>query len=423
MAKIKEVHSREILDSRADPTIETTIVLDNDIWATASIPSGSSIGDSEASELRDNDKQRYLGKGVLKAVFNVEKVIGPKIIGLDSADQEKVDQTMIDLDGTTGKKRLGANSILSCSVAILKTAAQNQERHLFEYVRELALQSKLPLPQKYHIPTPVLNLINGGKHGAGNLEFQEFHIIPSGIKEFSEQLRAAVEIYKNVKKVLIHNKAIHSVGDEGGFAPNLFTNMDALEVVSRGINQAGYLLNKDIYLGLDVAADFFYKNGKYSIRDRTTPLNTKMFIEFYREARNQYPLLLLEDPLYEEDWQGWAKLTNIFSADHTTLIGDDLLCTNLGRVKKAIREKSCDGILIKPNQVGTITETLKVIKAAQEAKWKTNISHRSGETNDSFIADFAVGVGADYVKFGAPARGERVVKYNRLLKIEEIMEK
>jgi len=230
-----------------------------------------------------------------------------------------------------------------------------------------------------------------------------------------------VEIYKNVEQVLIHNKAIHSVGDEGGFAPNLFTNMDALEVVSRGINQAGYLLNKDIYLGLDVAADFFYQNGKYSIRDRTTPLNTKMLIEFYREARNQYPLLLLEDPLYEEDWQGWAKLTNIFSADHTTLIGDDLLCTNLGRVQKAIQEKSCDGILIKPNQAGTITETLKVIKAAQEAKWKINVSHRSGETNDSFIADFAVGVGADYAKFGAPARGERVVKYNRLLKIEEIL--
>ena len=421
MAKIKEVHSREILDSRADPTIETTIVLDNDTWATASTPSGSSIGENEASELRDNDKQRYLGKGVLKAVFNVEKVIGPKIIGLDSADQEKIDQTMIDLDGTADKKRLGANSILSCSIAALKTATQNQQRHLFEYIRELALQLKLPLPQKYHIPTPVLNLINGGEHGAGNLEFQEFHIIPSGIKEFSEQLRAAVEIYKNVEQVLIHNKAIHSVGDEGGFAPDLFTNMDALEVVSRGINQAGYLLNKDIYLGLDVAADFFYKNGKYSIRDRTTPLDTKTLIEFYREARNQYPLLLLEDPLREEDWQGWAKLTSIFSADHTTLIGDDLLCTNLDRVQKAIREKSCDGILIKPNQVGTITETLKVIKAAQEAKWKTNISHRSGETNDSFIADFAVGVSADYVKFGAPARGERVVKYNRLLKIEEIL--
>ena len=423
MAKIKEVHSREILDSRANPTVETTIVLDNNIWAIASTPSGASTGGNEALELRDNDEQRYLGKGVLKAVFNVEKVIGPKIIGLDPADQEKIDQTMIDLDGTAEKKRLGANSILSCSIAALKTAAQNQQRHLFEYVRELALQFKLPLPQKYHIPAPALNLINGGKHGAGNLEFQEFHIIPLGIKEFSEQLRAAVEIYKNVEQVLIHNKAIHSVGDEGGFAPNLFTNMDALEVVSRGINQAGYLLNKDIYLGLDVAADFFYKNGKYSIRDRTTPLDTKMFIEFYREARNQYPLLLLEDPLYEEDWQGWAKLTSIFSADHTTLIGDDLLCTNLDRVKKAIREKSCDGILIKPNQVGTITETLKVIKAAQEAKWKTNISHRSGETNDSFIADFAVGVGADYVKFGAPARGERVVKYNRLLKIEEIIEK
>ncbi len=423
MAKIKEVHAREILDSRANPTVETTIVLDNGLWAVASVPSGASTGSHEAIELRDNDENRYLGKGVLKAVFNVENVIGPKIIGLDPTDQKKIDQVMIDLDGTANKSRLGANSILSCSIAALKTAAQYRQRHLFEYVRELALQLELPVHEGYSIPTPVLNIINGGKHGAGNLEFQEFQVIPLGIKRFSEQLRAAVEVYKSVEQVLIQNKAIHSVGDEGGFAPDLFTNMDALEVVVRGVNRAGYLLNKDIYLGLDVAADFFYKNGRYSIRDRTSPMGTETFIEFYREARNQYPLLLLEDPLYEDDWSGWAKLTKIFSSDHTTLIGDDLLCTNLDRVKKAIREKSCDGILIKPNQVGTITETLTVIKAAQEAKWKTNVSHRSGETNDSFIADFAVGVGSDYVKFGAPARGERVVKYNRLLAIEGIIGK
>lgn len=420
MAKIVAVDSREILDSRANPTLETTIFLDNDISATASVPSGASVGSNEALELRDGDKGRYLGKGVLKAVYNVEKVIGPKIIGQDVSDQKKLDQIMIELDGSKNKSHLGANSILSCSIAAVKAAALHHQRHLFEYIEELAGQFGLrKAPRK--IPTPLLNLINGGKHGAGNLEFQEFHIIPLGLRPFNNQIRAAAEIYKNVEQVLAENKAIHSIGDEGGFAPDLFTNLDAIEVVTRGINRAGYIPYKDVYLGLDVAADFFYKNGRYTIRDRSAPMTTPEFIDYYRQIREQYPLLLLEDPLFEEDWKGWSQLAGAIDLEKTILVGDDLLCTNPERTQKAIREKVCNGILIKPNQVGTISETLSVIKLAQDAGWKIIISHRSGETTDDFIADFAVGVGADFVKFGAPARGERVVKYNRLSKIEEII--
>jgi len=419
MAKIKSIQCREILDSRANPTLETTVILNNQITATASVPSGASIGGSEALEIRDKDPKRFLGKGVLKAVYAVENNIGPKIIGLDPLRQEEIDQIMIDLDGTENKSNLGANSILSCSIAVLKAAAKNQQRHIFEYVYQLAQKFQLQ-EKKPTIPTPILNLINGGKHGTGNLEFQEFHIIPLGIKDIDKQIQAAVEIYKNVEKVLIENNAIHSVGDEGGFAPSLFSNLDALEVVTRAINLAGYTLNKDIYLGLDVAADYFYKNGRYTIRDRSTPMNTNEFIEYYRHLREQYSLLLLEDPLEEEDWRGWSHLAARFD-NHTKLVGDDLLCTNPERVKRAIKEKCCQVILVKPNQVGTISETLKVIKIAQEAKWQIIISHRSGETNDDFIADFAVGVRADFTKFGAPARGERVAKYNRLMKINEII--
>ncbi len=423
MPKIKKVEAREILDSRGNPTLETTIILDNNIWAKASVPSGASTGANEALELRDNDPKRYLGKGVLKAVYNVENEIGPKIIGLDPYEQRKIDQVMIEADGTKNKKNLGANSILSCSIAAFKAAAQNGNRHLFEYCRQKAKEIDLKLPEEEKIPVPVLNLINGGKHGAGNLEFQEFHIIPWGIKEYREQLRAATEVYHQVEVILEKNQAIHSVGDEGGFAPNLFTNLDAIEVVVRAINKAGYLLHKDIYLGLDVAADFFYKDNRYKIRDRTAPMETNALVDYYRDLRNQYTLLLLEDPLYEEDFKGWAQLAASFASDQTILVGDDLLCTNIERVEKALEEKSCHAVLVKPNQVGTISETLAVIKRAREADWQIIVSHRSGETNDTFIADFAVGVGADFVKLGAPARGERVAKYNRLLEIEEIISK
>jgi enolase len=411
--KIKNIKAREILDSRGNPTVETTLILENGMVATASVPSGASVGKYEALELRDNDPNRYNSLGVLKAVANVNELIRPRILGMEPRNQLEVDKTLILLDGTEKKSRLGANAILSVSLAVCKAAALEENVPPFIHVSHLYGLEK----EKMKIPTPVFNLINGGKHGAGNLDFQEFHIIPSGEKPYSEILRIGEEIYQAVKQVLIRHGAIHSVGDEGGFAPNLFTNLDALEVLVTAIREANYIFKKDVFLGLDVAAGYFYKNGKYKIRDKTNPCSSEELIDFYRELTIQYPLLFLEDPLWEDDWEGWSRLSDLLSS--TIIVGDDLLATNKKRVEEAIRKKACSAILVKPNQIGTVAETIEVVKNAREAGWKIIISHRSGETNDDFIADFAVGVGADYVKFGAPARGERVAKYNRLLKIQE----
>jgi enolase len=415
--KIKDVYAREILDSRGNPTIETTIVLENGMTATSSVPSGASVGKYEALELRDNDSRRYNGMGVLKAVANVNQVIKPKILGMEVRNQLEIDKTLISLDGTENKSKLGANAILSVSQAVCKAAALEENVPLFVHVGHLYGLK----PQEMKIPIPIFNLINGGKHGAGNLDFQEFHIIPSGQKIYSESLRIGEEIYQAVKKVLIRHGAIHSVGDEGGFAPNLFTNLDALEVLVTAIREAGYIFKQDVFLGLDVAAGYFYQEGKYKIRDKTTPCGPEELIDFYQELLNQYPLLSLEDPFWEDDWESWQKITQRFT--NTMIVGDDLLATNKKRVREAIEKKACSAILIKPNQIGTVAETIEVIKIARQAGWKIVVSHRSGETNDDFIADFAVGVGAEYVKFGAPARGERVAKYNRLLKIEEELAK
>jgi len=417
MVKIKSIKAREILDSRANPTIETLVLLDDNSFGIASVPSGASTGTAESLELRDKDPKRYGGLGVLKAVANVNQEIAQKLIGEDPFDQQKIDQKMIELDGTPNKSRMGANAILSVSIAVCKACAASLKIPVYSYIFQLTQKIGF-FPFELKIPSPVLNLINGGKHGAGNLEFQEFHIIPSSLKSYSKGLEMAVDIYQSVKRVLIRHGAIHSVGDEGGFAPNLFTNLDALKILVKALMDSGYTLGKDVYFGLDLAASFFHKNGHYIIRDKSSPLTTEDFIEFLDDLCAQYPLLLLEDPLWEEDWDGWQKITQKF-AKNTTIIGDDFLCTNIDRAKKAILKKSCNGILIKPNQIGTISETLQVIKICKEAGFKINVSHRSGETNDDFIADFAVGVGADYTKFGAPARGERVAKYNRLLKIEE----
>jgi len=411
--KIKDLKAREILDSRGNPTVETTIILENGLTATTSVPSGASVGKYEALELRDNDSARYNGMGVLKAIRHVNEIIKPKILGMEVRDQLSVDQTLINLDGTENKSKLGANAILSVSQAVCKAAAAEEHVSSFVHVGHLYNLKK----EEIRLPTPILNLINGGKHGAGNLDFQEFHIIPSGQKTYSQALQIAEEIYQAVKRVLIRHGAIHSVGDEGGFAPNLFTNSDALEVLVEAIRESNYIFKQDIFLGLDVAAGFFYQEGKYKIRDRTTSLNTEELIDFYQELTSQYPLLTLEDPLHEDDWEGWAKLSA--SLPPTIIVGDDLLATNKKRTKEAIEKRACRAILVKPNQIGTIAETIEVIKIARQAGWKIIVSHRSGETNDDFIADFAVGVGADYVKFGAPARGERVAKYNRLLEIEE----
>lgn len=413
MAKIKRLVATEILDSRGNPTIQTSVVLDTGHQATASVPSGASTGKSEAVELRDNDPNRFHGEGVLKAVNNVNSVIAPKILEFDPTQQAKLDQALIDLDATPNKVNLGANALLSVSIAVLKAAAASLNLPVYKY---LSLKYALN-PSLKKLPSPTFNIINGGAHGAGNLDFQEFHIIPSLRFPYHQALQIGDEIYKSLKTTLKRRQLVHSIGDEGGYAPNLFTNLDALEVILETINQSPYKFAQDVFLGLDVAADFFFINGQYQIKDRAQPYSRDELIDYYQQLNREYHLFSLEDPLSAEDWNGWQKLNNELSST-TLIIGDDLLCTNKNRITKAIAAKACNAVLIKPNQVGTISETIEVIKLCRKQDWKVIVSHRSGETNDDFIADFAIGVGADYTKFGAPARGERIVKYNRLLAIE-----
>ena len=415
MAKITKIWAREILDSRAVPTVEAACQIDTGHVAVASVPSGASTGTHEAQELRDKDPERYNGKGVLTAVSNVNKVLGPAVVGMDPTQQEEIDAKMISLDGTENKTKYGGNAILAISEVVSKIAAIASKQPLYAWIN--ILSQKIGMKPVLKVPTSIFNMINGGLHGAGNLDFQEFHVIPATSKSFAEGLRAGSEIYMSLGENLARRGAIHSVGDEGGYAPNLFTNADALEIVVESIKATNYSLGRDVSLGLDVAASVFFKNGEYSIRDKTSPMDEAAIIEYYKNLNSRYHLSILEDPLHEDAWESWKKLSALMSP-HLSLVGDDLLATNPKRVEKAIREKACNAILVKPNQIGTVTETLKVIKQAKDAKWKVIVSHRSGETNDWFIADFAVGVGAEYVKFGAPARGERVAKYNRLTNVE-----
>jgi enolase len=415
MAKITRIWAREILDSRGVPTVEAACQLDSGQVAVSSVPAGTSTSTHEALELRDKDNKRFLGKGVLSAVSNVNKVLGPAIVGMDPTSQEEIDNKLKQIDGTENKSKYGANAILAISMVTAKAGAIASQQTLYIWIN--ALVQKIGLKPSLRIPTPIFNMINGGLHGAGNLDFQEFHIIPASSKTYSQGLQECVEVYMTIGGNLARRGAIHSVGVEGGYAPNLFTNADALEVIVESIKETKYSLGRDLFLGLDVAASFFYKNGEYIIRDKTSPMDDNNMLEYYKILNNQYHLAILEDPFHEDAWESWAKLNTLLSGQ-LILVGDDLLATNPKRVEKAIKEKACNAILIKPNQIGTVTETLKVIKMARDAGWKIVVSHRSGETNDWFIADFAVGIGADYVKFGAPARGERVVKYNRLSSIE-----
>jgi len=415
MPKITRIVAREILDSRAVPTIETSVLTDNGSYGTASIPSGVGLGKNEDLELRDGDLSRYHGNGVLKAIDNVHNILAPKLMGLEISEQEKIDQVMLDLDGTPNESNLGANSILSISIASLKAAANAYKTPLFLYI---ANRYRPGITLK--VPGPIFNLINGGKHGAGNLDFQEFHVIPSTQMSFSNALRAGAETWYNLKEELIHRNAIHSVGDEGGFAPNLFTNADALELMALVIKNSNYRLGQDLYLGLDVAADAFLKEGKYNIKDAPKPLTREEMIDLYVNLTKDYGLLGIEDPLDQEDWTGWSALANRLPSS-TMVIGDDLITTNAKLLQKAIESKSCNAVIVKPNQIGSVSETIELIKLAHLNKLTTITSHRSGETNDSFIADFAVGMGTNYAKFGAPDRGERVAKYNRLLEIESYL--
>ena len=415
MSKIKQIWAREILDSRGIPTVEAACRLDSGQVTVSSVPAGTSTGSYEAVELRDADPTRYQGLGVIKAVENINKILGPALTNLDPTKQDEIDAKLIKLDGTENRSKLGANAILAVSEVVAKVAAASQNLVLYNWINQLSQKTGGGRITK--IPTPLFNMINGGKHGAGNLDFQEFFIIPAAHKTFRDGLRAGVEIYHAIGANLERRGAIHSVGDEGGFAPNLFTNVDALEVFVSSVKETTYSMGVDVFLGLDVAASSFFKNNQYQIRDKSAPLSDDGLAEYYKSINDLYHLAVIEDPFAEDAWESWKKFTAQFE-NQILIVGDDLLATNPKRVQKAISEKACNGLLVKPNQIGTITETLAVIKLARAAGWKIIVSHRSGETNDSFIADFAVGITADYLKFGAPARGERVAKYNRLTSIE-----
>ena len=406
MSKIKDIKAREILDSRGNPTVEVDVILDSGIMARASVPSGASTGSREAIELRDNDKNRYNGKGVLKAVDNVNKIIKEKLIGLDSLDQKLIDQTMIDLDGTKNKSNLGANAILGVSMANLKAASLYKNIPLYKYFNE-----------ELSIPRPMMNILNGGAHADNGLDFQEFMIIPEK-DTFKERLRVGAEVFHSLKEVLKENNLSTGVGDEGGFAPNLKTNKDALDLIIKAIEKAGYTPGKDVFLGLDVAASEFYENGRYILKGENKILTTDELIEYFVDLVNNYPIISIEDPVDENDWEGFKKITKVLG-DKIQLVGDDLFVTNKEYLQKGINMRAGNAILIKVNQIGTITETIDTINLAKENNYKTIISHRSGETEDTTIADLAVGLNLKQIKTGSLSRTDRVCKYNELLRIEE----
>ncbi len=412
--KIKQIYAREILNSKGYPTVEANVVLDSGIQASSSSPTGTSVGKYEAKELRDNDPNRFGGEGVLKAVNNVMSVIGPKLIGIDVQNQHDIDKLMIQLDGTPEKTNLGANSILPVSMAVAKAAAKSLNMPLFSYIRHYTSIQASP----FKIPTPAFNILNGGKHAGNNLDFQEFLIIPASSMPYQNSLNMAVSIYQSLKKTLTDKGASTLIGDEGGFGPSLSTNRDALIMLNEAISEGRFRINYDVFLGIDASANNFHQDGSYLIKDKEARMTSEELATVYEGLNEEYNLYYLEDPFSEDDWEGWENL-NRLTSKNTLIVGDDLICTNVNRLQTAIGKKAISGIIIKPNQIGTVIETLAVVEAARQAGLKIIVSHRSGETNDDFIADFAVGVGADYVKFGAPARGERVAKYNRLLEIEQ----
>ncbi len=410
-SKIKDLKAKEILDSRGNPTVEVELFTDLNRFL-ASVPSGTSVGKYEAKEMRDGGN-RYKGKGVLKAIKNIEKIIAPKLKGLEVNNQKKIDEILIALDGTDDKSKLGANAILPVSMAVCRAGAFAQNIPLYQYIKEIFnFQFSI-----FNLPLPCFNIINGGAHAGNDLDFQEFMIVPQ-FDQFSKNLQAGSEIYQTLKEILkkdFGEKAIN-VGDEGGFAPQLSTAEQALDLMVKAIEIAGY--KSKIKIALDVAASEFYKDKKYGekTRDKMT--------DYYLELIKKYPIISIEDPFNQDDFEGWQKIFNLqLSNFNLLIIGDDLLVTNPIRIKMAKKKNLCNGLLLKINQIGTISEALMAVKLAQSYNWKVMASHRSGETNDNFIADLAVGVGADYLKSGAPARGERVAKYNRLLKIEEEIKK
>jgi len=416
MSKITSIKGREILDSRGNPTVEVEVELESGIKATAAVPSGASIGTYEALELRDGEPNRYGGLGVLNAVENVNTKITEAIVGMEVDEQEEIDKKMIELDGTENKSNLGANAILGVSLAVCRAAATEKNLPLYKYIKEkFGIRNS-----KFSIPIPMFNVINGGQHSDSGLSIQEYKIIPNGIKTFKEQLRAGSEIFHTLKKILSSLGQSTSVGDEGGFAPKLESNAKALELINEAIEKASYKKGTEVNLGVDAAANSFFdeKENKYIFKPENAAMERETLINIYNEWTQKYNVLSVEDGLNENDWEGW-RMMNEKIGEKTIIIGDDLLVTNVKRLEKAIAEKACNAVLIKVNQIGTLSETIKCIKLAKKNKMKVVVSHRSGETTDDFISDLAVGAGAEYMKSGSLSRGERICKYNRLLRIEE----
>lgn len=406
---IEQVRAREILDSRANPTVEVEVTLADDTVARAAVPSGASTGTFEAVELRDGDKSRYLGKGVQKAVENVNEVISPRLVGMDATDQVSIDRFLIELDGTPNKAKLGANAILGVSLAVAKAAAQSVGLPLYQYVG--GTNAKV-------LPVPMMNILNGGKHADNNVDIQEFMILPVGAPNFPEALRMGAEVFHHLKSVLAKRGLNTAVGDEGGFAPNLKSNEEALQVIVEAIEKAGYRPGEDVALALDVASTELFANGRYRFAGEGVERSTDEMIEFYSGLLNRYPIVSIEDPLSEEEWDGWVKL-NAALGNRVQLVGDDLYVTNTERLARGIKMRASNSILIKVNQIGTLTETLEAVEMAHKAGFTAIVSHRSGETEDATIADIVVGVNAGLIKTGAPSRTDRVAKYNQLLRIAE----
>ena len=411
MAVITDVYAREIMDSRGNPTVEVEVYLEDGTIGRAAVPSGASTGQFEAVELRDSDSPRYLGKGVLQAVANVNDIIGPAILGFDASEQVAIDRIMIELDGTSNKAKLGANAILGVSMAVARAAAESYDLPLFQYLGGTNAKE---------LPVPMMNILNGGAHADNNVDIQEFMIMPIGATSFMEALRYCAEVYHTLKSVLKAKGLATGVGDEGGFAPNLGSNEEALQVITEAIEKAGLVVGKDIVFAIDAASSEFYKDGKYHLAGEGKVKTAAEMVEYYAELCEKYPIYSIEDGLAEEDWEGWKLLTDRLGKT-VQLVGDDLFVTNTERLSRGIKEDIANAILIKVNQIGTLTETFDAIEMAKRAGYTAVISHRSGETEDSTIADIAVAVNAGQIKTGAPARSERVAKYNQLLRIEDML--
>ena len=406
MSSIVEVHAREVLDSRGNPTVEVEVLLEDGSLGRAAVPSGASTGAFEAVELRDGG-ERYLGKGVTQAVDAVREEIMPEIIGIDGTDQREVDQVMIDLDGTPNKARLGANAILGVSLATAKAAAVSSNLPLYRYVGG---------PNAHVLPVPMMNIINGGAHADSDVDFQEFMVAPIGASSFAEALRIGAEVYHSLKDVLKSNGLSTGLGDEGGFAPNLPSNRAALELIATAIEKAGFKLGTDVALAMDVAASEFYKDGAYHVEGQVK--STEQMIEFYSQMVNDFPIVSIEDPLAEDDWDAWVSFTAALG-DRIQIVGDDHYVTNTERIARGIELRSANALLVKVNQIGSLTETADSVEMAHRAGFRSMMSHRSGETEDTTIADLAVAFNCGQIKSGAPARSDRVAKYNQLLRIEE----